>query len=75
MTNPLHLSDQISKILAIDGPVLCEVVCVAEQDILCVDTTFNKKHRVVKRPLEDLSPFMDRELFKSEMMIDPINED
>ena len=34
----------------------------------------NSKNRLVRRPIEDQAPFIDRELFLSEMIIDPIDQ-
>ena len=33
----------------------------------------NKDGKYVKRPLEDQAPFIDRELFLKEMIIEPID--
>ena len=31
------------------------------------------KNRLVRRPIEDQSPFLERDLFESEMIIDPLD--
>lgn len=63
-----------SEVLNSDGPIICEVQCVEEQKYLHMSFVINEKKRLVKRPLEDLSPFMDREVFMQEMVIDPLAE-
>jgi acetolactate synthase-1/2/3 large subunit len=58
------------------GPVVCEVMCIRDQEI--VPTTSSKKlpdGRMVSKPLEDLYPFLDRETFRKEMVIEPLSED
>lgn len=69
-----NLSQKIEKMLLIDGPVLCEVICKEDQEFISVACAFNSKKRLVNRPLEDQSPFLDRELFLSEMIVDPIDQ-
>ena len=68
------LRDIIRETLDTEGPVLCEVKCVEDQKYFHTSFTINEKKRLVKRPLEDLSPFLDREVFYKEMLIDPIKE-
>lgn len=68
-----HLQEKIKNMLAIEGPVLCEVMCVTEQPFLGVSTGKNSKGRIVNRPIEDQAPFLDREVFMKEMIIDPLD--
>lgn len=70
------LDEGIKKTLAIEGPVLCEVMCIRDQEI--VPAVSSKKladGRMVSKPMEDLYPFLDREVFKKEMIIEPIAEE
>ena len=55
----------IKKVLDTDGPVFCEV-------------SISSKHRVVPlvgfgRPIEDADPLIDRDVFKKDMLIDPLS--
>ena len=68
-----NLSQKIADVLAMDGCVVCEVMCETEQEILMVTTAMNNKRRMVMRPLEDQAPFLDREVFNSEMIIEPLD--
>jgi acetolactate synthase-1/2/3 large subunit len=68
-----NLSRKIADVLAMDGCVVCEVMCETEQEILMVTTAMNSKRRMVMRPLEDQAPFLDREVFNSEMIIEPLD--
>lgn len=67
------LPNRIEKILDMEGPVVCEVMSDTEQQFLNVSTAKNSQNRIVTRPLEDQAPFLDRELFNSEMIIDPLD--
>jgi len=67
-----NLTEKIAGMLAIDGPLVCEVMCDTEQVFLNVSTAMNSKHRIVTRPLEDQAPFMEREQFALEMIIEPL---
>lgn len=55
-----------------EGPVIIEAMCKEYQDFLMVSLMKNKNRRLVSSPLEDQAPFMDREIFKKEMIVDPI---
>lgn len=69
-----NLRGRLSAIYEIEGPVLCEVICVEDQEYLHSSYVRNAKKAVVRRPLEDQAPYMDRELFLSEMIIEPIDQ-
>lgn len=64
------LSNGIGNVLSSEGAVICEVKCVEDQKYLHMSFAFNDKKKLVKRPLEDLSPFLSRDVFKREMIID-----
>lgn len=68
------LPNKIKNMLAIEGPVICEVMCVEKQGFLNVSSTFNSKKRLVTRPLEDQAPFLERNVFLKEMVIEPIDQ-
>ncbi len=68
------LKKGIKKVLESDGPCICEVHCVEEQKYLHMSYAVGKNRRLVRRPIEDLSPFLERELFKQEMIIEPVDE-
>ena len=68
------LPDKIKELFVTDGPVLCEVMCVEEQEFLGVSAAMTAKRRLVNRPLEDQAPFLDRKVFLEEMVIPPIDQ-
>jgi len=72
--NLKDLEDELDNILKRDTACICEIKCVSEQTYFHTSYAINENRRVVKRPLEDLSPFLDRELFQTEMIVDMVNE-
>jgi len=71
--SPCDLEAQISSVLSMDGPVLCEVMGRRDQQYIQVANTKTSSGRFVRRPLEDQWPFVERKLFLSEMIIQPID--
>jgi len=70
----LNLPEKIAHVLNMDGAVLCEVNGREDQGYIHSSYARNAKNRIVNRPLEDQSPYLDRELFLSEMIIEPIDQ-
>lgn len=56
------------------GPVICEVICREDQSYIEVGTARDVNRKMVRRPLEDQMPFLDRNQFLSEMIIEPIKQ-
>lgn len=72
---PASMPAKIREALACKGPVLCEIVCSADQPI--IPTVYSIKRpdgRMVSRPLEDMFPFLDREEFKAQMLVPPVED-
>jgi acetolactate synthase-1/2/3 large subunit len=68
------LQQKVNDVINIKGPILCEVMGLEDQEYIKNDLGRNNKRRFVKRGLEDQSPFMDRELFLREMIVEPIDQ-
>ena len=65
------MGDQIRKALDAPGPVLCDVVMPADQSFEPRVTSQRLPDgRMVSKPLEDMYPFLDREEFLSNMLIE-----
>jgi acetolactate synthase-1/2/3 large subunit len=56
------------------GPVLCEIAGLEDQDYIQVALARNAENRLVRRPLEDQAPFLDRETFLAAMIVPPIDQ-
>ncbi|MBO6564267.1 MAG: thiamine pyrophosphate-binding protein [Pseudomonadales bacterium] len=68
------LSDQLKSVINEPGPVLCEIMGDEDQGYISVSHARNAQNKAVNRPIEDQAPFMDRDLFLSEMIIEPIDQ-
>lgn len=65
----------IEDMLATKGPVLCEIVGREDQNYIEVGQVKSLiEKKFVRRPLEDQQPFLPREKFLAEMVIDPIDQ-
>ena len=63
--------ENLSSILQEEGPILCEVF-IHPMQLLAPKTSFNLNPdgTLVSPPLEDLFPFLDRNTFEKEMIIE-----
>lgn len=73
--NEQEYFENIDAILDYSALCICEVLCIEDQKYLHTSYSINKHRKLVRSPLENLSPFIDRELFLSEMIIEPIDQD
>ena len=72
--NSKNLIEKLQSVIDMDGPVLCEIMGLENQEYIHVGHVRNSNNKIVTRPLEDQSPSLDRDLFLSEMVIDPIDQ-
>lgn len=69
------LRADIRAVLASPGPVVCEVMVSPDQPIgPRISSSVRPDGSMVSRPLEDLFPFLEREEFRSNMIIPPLPE-
>lgn len=74
ITSHDDLELNISNLLKIDGPVICEVMLTEEYKFLPkVSSRKLDDGRMISAPLEDLAPFLDREEFRSNLFIKEYN--
>lgn len=74
ISNNGELKAGLQEVMKSNEAVLCEINCMEEQRYLHASIARNSQKRVVKRPLEDMSPFLDRDIFLKEMVIEPIDQ-
>jgi acetolactate synthase-1/2/3 large subunit len=68
-----NLHDRLGDVLAVDGPVVCEVMLDPEEKMEPkLSSEVKQDGRIVSKPLEDMYPFLDREVFKNQMIIETI---
>ncbi len=53
---------------------IIEIFCSPEQKYFHESYTINERKKLVHRPIEDMSPFLPRELIKEEMIINMVEE-
>ncbi len=70
-----RLDDVLTEVLNYPGAVICEVICLRDQEIVPTVASYRKEDgSMVSRPIEDMYPFLDREEFRKEMIVKPIEE-
>jgi acetolactate synthase-1/2/3 large subunit len=72
--NPETLEARLKEVFATDGPVLCEIMGKEDQEYIEISHAKNQEGKFVRRPLEDQRPFLERDLFLSEMLVEPIDQ-
>lgn len=69
------LDGVLDEVLAYPKAVLCEVICLRDQEIVPTAASYRKEDgSMVSRPLEDMYPFLDRDEFRKEMIVKPVEE-
>lgn len=75
ITDHEGMREKINKVLVAEGPMLCEVMIDESQKLipkLIADRTPEGKY--ISKPLEDMAPFLPRDEFMGNMIIDPLPE-
>ena len=69
IANESDLDSKIDEVLAYDGPAVCTVKVYIGQKILPRQTNYMKPDgQMASRPLEDMSPLLERDEFNSNML-------
>ncbi len=69
-----ELDKKLIDLLKIDGPCICEIIGKDNQNYIEMShAKSNISGKFVRRPLEDQKPFLEREFFKKEMIVKPID--
>lgn len=66
------LTEGLEKVFTSGKGQICEIMCKPEQRYFHSSFRKNEKGKLVRPSIEDMSPFMDRDLFISEMVVEPI---
>lgn len=73
--NQDNLAEDIAKVLAMHGPVVCEVMLsTTEKMEPKLSSEAKPDGRMISKPLEDMFPFLERETFKANMIVKTIDE-
>ena len=69
------LDRDIDEVLAFPKAAICEVMCLADQEIKPSVSAYVKPDgSMVSKPLEDMYPFLDRREFLANMIVKPLDE-
>ena len=69
------LAETIQHVFETEGAVICEIIVSMDQNFEPKSATKRLDDgTLVSPPLEDLAPFLDREVFREEMEIEPVEE-
>ena len=75
INNVSELDENLKKVLSYNGPVICEVMCPENQEIIPTTSSIKSNSgKMVSKPMEDMYPFLDREEFLKEMIIRPLDD-
>jgi acetolactate synthase I/II/III large subunit len=75
VSDPEMLDKALAKLMAASGPMILEVMCPQNQEI--IPTASSKRMpdgRMVSKPLEDMYPFLERDEFFLNMIVKPLSE-
>jgi len=74
ISNPLNLREQIRHVLDQEGPMICDVMIIPDEARSPRVSSYQKPDgSMASKPLEDMWPFLDREEFLANMMIEPVD--
>jgi len=68
------LDESLDKLLSSNKSTILEIYGRHDQEYVEISHTKNLDGKFVRRPLEDQWPFIDRDVFLKEMIIDPIDQ-
>jgi acetolactate synthase I/II/III large subunit len=75
LDKPATLQVDLRRVLAMPGPVVCEVLTIPDETRMPrVSSSQRADGSMVSRPLEDMWPFLDRDEFRANMIVPPIEE-
>jgi acetolactate synthase-1/2/3 large subunit len=75
IANQADLVSDVRRVLQMPGPVVCEVLSPPEEPRAPSLSSMRRPDgSMVSRPLEDLWPFLDRDEFRANMIVPPLDE-
>jgi acetolactate synthase-1/2/3 large subunit len=73
--NQIHLKDELKQVLKEDGPVICEVILSPTEKMEPkLSSEVKPNGKIVSKPLEDMFPFLPRDEFKENMIVQVIED-
>jgi acetolactate synthase-1/2/3 large subunit len=75
LKNSKTLENDLKSVLDFKGPAICEVICPPNEPVVPGAASVKLPDgRMVSRPLEDMLPFLDREEYRANLLIKPVDE-
>lgn len=75
LSDPRDLGRQVRQVLDMEGPTICDVMIVPDEVRAPRVSSYQKPDgSMASKPLEDMWPFLDREEFRANMIVEPIEE-
>ena len=68
-----ELEEKLQNMFRLNCAIICEIMGKPNQNYIHSSYRRSENGKFVQPPIEDQSPFLDRELFKNQMIIDPID--
>jgi acetolactate synthase-1/2/3 large subunit len=73
--NHKEMRKKIREMLAIPGPAVCDVIVIPDEPRAPRVSSMQKPDgSMISKPLEDMWPFLDREEFRANMIVPPLEE-
>ena len=73
INNQAELDERLDEILAHEGPLVVDVMMPEEQQLIPrVSSMKLPDGTIISKPMEDLYPFLDRDEFQENMLIEPV---
>ena len=72
--NRTQLLDELPHMASAECAEIIEIISMQDQPYLHESYGISGKGRIVHRPIEDMSPFLDRDLIRREMITDMVEE-
>ncbi|KKQ16903.1 MAG: Thiamine pyrophosphate protein TPP binding domain protein [Berkelbacteria bacterium GW2011_GWA1_36_9] len=75
ISNHKNIEKKIKVVVNSEGPTICEIIMDPHQPLIPKVTSAVKPDgKLISKPLEDMYPFLPREEFYKNMIIDPVEE-
>jgi acetolactate synthase I/II/III large subunit len=72
----IGLINNLETIIKSEGPFICEVKSIEDQETLPTTSTIIKPDgTLVSKPMEDMYPFLSRKEFRENMIVKPVDEE
>jgi acetolactate synthase-1/2/3 large subunit len=72
IANTKELNEKIDSVIQASGPIVCEIIMEENQPLIPRVSSLKKPDgSIISKPIEDLYPFLSREEFLENMIVDP----